>query len=217
MNFDAARQTMVDTQIRVNDVTDPAIIRAFHKIPKEKFIPKSRLSIAYSETGIETSPGRTIWTARDFSKLLQACDPGSDDIALVIGAGAGYETAILSQLAETVIALEDDAELVEAASERFMKLELDRAVAVQGELETGLPDQGPFDVILINGMVEALPEAWGLQLAEGGRLGVVVQTSDDIGRARVYTRSGDTVSHRGVFDAWPPKFEQFNKAPAFSF
>ena len=217
MDFDAARQTMVDTQIRVNDVTDPAIVKAFQTIPRELFVPRPRRSIAYSELEIETSEGRALWTARDFAKLLQGCAPKPSDIALIIGAGAGYETAILSQLVETAIGLECDSELVDAASARFTKLELDRAVAVEGDISTGLPDQAPFDLILVNGMVEDVPTAWGQLLAEGGRMGLVVQVDKDLGRARIYSRAGDTVSHRDVFDARPPKFDNFNRAPVFSF
>lgn len=217
MDFETARQTMVDTQIRVNDVTSPAIIKAFQTIPRELFVPRPRRSVAYSEIEIETSPGRVLWTARDFAKLLQACEPKPSDIALVIGSGAGYEVAILSQIVETVIALESDAELTEAASKRFAELELDRAVAVEGDIAAGLPDQGPFDIIWINGMVETMPEAWGRQLSEGGRMAAVVQVSAGLGRAEMHTRSGDIVSRQGAFEARPPKFDGFDKAPAFTF
>ncbi len=217
MDFNSARQTMVDTQLRVNDVTDPALLAAFQTVPKEKFLSKSKRSIAYGDLEIETSPGRSMWKPRDFAKLLQACAPAPSDIAMVIGAGAGYEAAILSQLVETVMALESDPVLVKEAADRLNTQEYDRAVMIEGDLEAGLPDEGPFDLIFVNGMVETIPEAWGAQLAEGGRMGVFVQSDDKLGVGRVYRRAGNTVSHRNVFDACPPIFEAFSKAPAFNF
>lgn len=217
MNFEAAREIMVDSQVRPNDVSDPAIVQAFLRTPREAFVPTPRKPVAYSEIEIETSEGRALWTARDTAKLLKMAEIRPTDIVLVIGAGAGYETALISHLAETVIALEESPELVEAMSERFAELGFDRAVAVEGKLEEGLPDQGPFDVIYVCGMVETVPEAWTAQLAEGGRLALVQLDADGVGRGRVFTRAGDSVSARYGFDAFPPKFPQFDRKKAFVF
>jgi len=217
MNFEAAREIMVDSQIRPNDVSDPEIVHAFLKTPRDAFVPATRKPVAYSELEIETSEGRSLWTPRDMAKLLKAADIKPTDIVLVIGAGAGYETALISHMAETVIALEDRAELVDAMSERFASLGFDRAVAVEGKLEDGLPDQGPFDVVYVCGMVETVPEAWTAQLAEGGRLALVQLDQDGVGRGRVFTRAGDTASARYAFDAFPPKFAQFDRKKAFVF
>lgn len=217
MDFAAARRIMVDSQIRPNDVTDPDMVAAFLTVPREEYVPASRRGVAYSELEIETSEGRALWTPRDISKLLKGLAPQSGDIALVIGAGAGYETAILGKLVETVIGLEEDQGVVDATSERLAGQGVDRAVIVTGKLADGLADQGPFDLILVNGMVETVPETWTAQLAEGGRLGVVVQTNGDLGTARIYKRAGQTVSYRTAFEARPPKFEAFNRKSTFAF
>ena len=217
MNFDAAREIMVDSQIRPNDVSDPEIVHAFMRTPREAFVPATRKPVAYSELEIETSEGRALWTARDMAKLLKLAQIRSTDIVLVIGAGAGYEAALISHLAETVIALEDSSQLVDAMSERFAELGFDRAVAVEGKLEEGLADQGPFDVIYVCGMVESIPDAWTKQLAEGGRMALVQLDPDRVGRGKVYTRAGDSVSARYGFDAFPPKFPQFDRKKAFVF
>lgn len=217
MNFEAAREIMVDSQIRPNDVSDPEIVSAFLRTPREAFVPTPRKPVAYSELEIETSEGRALWTPRDTAKLLKLAQIQPTDIVLVVGAGAGYETALISHLAETVIALEETSELVDAMSERFAALGFDRAVAVEGKLEDGLPDQGPFDVICVCGMVETIPAAWMVQLAEGGNLALVQLDEDGVGRGRLYTRAGDTVSARYGFDAFPPKFAQFDRKKAFVF
>jgi len=217
MDFHAMRRTMVDTQIRVNDVTEFDIIDAFLAVPRELFVPKSAKGIAYSEIQIETSEQRALWKPRDFAKLLKAADPKSSDLALYIGAGGGYEASVTSRVVDTAIALEADASLVEQMSDRFGEAGLDSIVAVEGELASGLADQAPFDVIIVGGMVESVPDSWGQQLSDGGRLAVVVQIDNDLGKARVYTKSGETLGFRDVFDCCPPKFSEFDKAPAFQF
>ncbi len=217
MNYETAREIMVDSQIRPNDVSDALIVSAFLKTPREVFVPSSRKSVAYSELEIETSEGRALWTPRDTGKLVKLAGIKPTDIVLVVGAGAGYEAALISHLAETVIALEEDDSLVDAMSERFAALEIDRAVAVKGQLDKGLPDQAPFDVIYVCGMVETVPEAWTAQLAEGGRLAVVMLESEGLGRGKLFTRAGDTVSAREGFDAVPPKFGAFDRKKAFVF
>ncbi len=217
MDYQAARQIMVDSQIRPNDVANPRLVSALMSVPREKFVPKSRRSVAYSELEIETSEGRSLWTPRDFAKLLKGVAPEAADIALIIGAGAGYETAVLAQLVETAIGLERDEAVVTATSERLAELGNDRAVIVEGGLEQGLADQGPFDVIFVNGMVQSVPDSWAEQLSEFGRLGVVVQTGATLGEARIYTRADGVVSYRKVFEASPPKFDLFDEKPVFTF
>ncbi|MEE2877752.1 MAG: protein-L-isoaspartate O-methyltransferase [Pseudomonadota bacterium] len=217
MDFAKMRQIMVDSQIRPDDVTDPEIVSAFLTTPREAFVPKSEQSIAYAEYEIRTSENRALWTPRDTAKMIKALDPQPSDFALVIGAGAGYETALLARMVETVIALEDDENLVEEMSQRFATLGVDRAVAVQGDLKAGLADQGPFDIILVPGMIETAPETWFSQMAEGGRLGMAIPVGRDLGRARIYTRSGDVTAYRDAFDACPPVMPGFEKKPTFTF
>ncbi|MFN3608796.1 MAG: protein-L-isoaspartate O-methyltransferase family protein [Hyphomonas sp.] len=218
MDFDLAREIMVDSQIRPNDVTDPAIVAAFLQTPREEFVPSARRSVAYSEMEIETSKGRALWTPRDTAKLLKLAQVKPTDIVLVIAAGSGYEAALLSHMADTVIALEDRASLVDAMASRFADLGIDRIAPVEGKIAEGLAGQAPFDVIYVCGMVETLPEAWGAQLADGGRLVAVV--ADDrrgLGRGKVFMKAGDTLSSRDGFDASPPRLVEFDRKASFTF
>lgn len=217
MKFVAAREIMVDSQIRPNDVPDQALIGAFLRTPREVFVSGNAKSIAYSEKEIETSPGRSLWTPRDTAMLMHFASIEPSDIVLIVGAGAGYEAALLSQIAETVIALEEDTKLVEAMSNRFAALGLDRAVAVQGAIKEGLADQAPFDVIYICGMVQTIPDSWKAQLAEGGRLALVRQVDADLGQGEVHVRSGENVAGRAVFEACPPKWDAFDRTESFVF
>ena len=217
MDFANMRQRMVDSQVRVNDVTDPEIVGAFLNTPREAFVSKSQQASAYAEYEVPTSEGRALWTPRDTAKMMKFLAPRSGDIALVIAAGAGYEAALLSRMVETVIALENQDDLVDEMSNRFAKLGVDSAVAVKGDLAKGLPDQGPFDIIFVCGMVEVVPHAWIEQLAEGGRLGVVNPVGRGLGRVRIHTRSGASAAARDAFEACPPVLKGFQKAPVFEF
>lgn len=217
MDFAQLRKVMVDSQVRVNDVTAPNIVSAFSTIPREVFVPKGMRASAYAELEIETSDDRAMWLPRDLGKLLVGLEPLATDVSLVIGAGAGYSAALLGHVTDAVIALETDEAVVDEMAERFAKIGMDEAVAVQADLAQGLPDQGPFDVIFIAGMVEDVPEAWLTQLSEGGRLGVVVATGRGVGAARVYTRAGDTYSYREAFECCPPVLPGFEKKAAFVF
>ncbi len=219
MDFAKHRQIMVDSQVRVNDVTAPAIVKAFLAVPREMFLPKSLQSSAYAEYPLPVSDDRAMWTPRDLGKMLHAMAPTPSDIALVIGAGAGYSAAVLGQTVETVLALDDDDEMVDKMADRFAKISMGQAVAISGDLANGLPDQGPFEVIFVAGMVETVPQKWLDQLADGGRLGVVVRagTGKRLGQARIYVRTGETVSYREVFECCPPVLSGFEQAAAFTF
>jgi len=217
MDFEKQRRIMVDSQVRVNDVTSPAIVGAFLTVPREYFVPKSMQASAYAEYEIESAEGRPMWTPRDLGKMLRGLDPQADDLALVIGAGEGYTAALIGKAVSTVIALEDSETAVEAMSERFAKIGMDHAIAVEGDLAAGLADQGPYEVIMVGGMVETVPQEWLNQLAEGGRLGVVVSSGRSIGRARIYTRAGDSFSYRDAFECCPPVLPGFEAKQAFVF
>ena len=105
-DFAAARETMLDCQIRTNDVTDHDIQAAFRAVPRECFVPKAKTALAYSDVHIDLGEGRYMLRPRDFAKMLDAADITSTDVVLNIGCGRGYSVAVLSQLAETVVALE---------------------------------------------------------------------------------------------------------------
>lgn len=217
MDFAQAREIMVDSQIRPNDVADPAIVAAFLRTPRELFVPEARRGVAYSELEITTSPGRALWTPRDTAKLIKLAAIKPEDTVLVIGAGAGYEAALIGHLATRVVALDETPELASAMTSRFGVIGTDRVVAVHGPIADGFASHAPYDVIYIAGMIEVLPEAWSGQLRDGGRLAVVMAEDGGVGRGKVFTRSGANLSSREGFDAYPPRFAGFDRKPAFSF
>tara|TARA_X000000950_G_scaffold25245_1_gene27109 strand:+ start:93334 stop:93984 length:651 start_codon:yes stop_codon:yes gene_type:complete len=216
VDLNIARRKMIDSQIRPNDVTDERVIQAFEKVQKENFVPGAISELAYSEVELETVEGRKLWLARDLSKMLQALEVKSDDLVLVVGAAEGYASALLNELADTVIALEENEEVVEKSSDRVVSLELDRIAFVKGSLKDGYPSEGPYDVIFVNGMVEYVPDAWLDQLSVGGRLGVVIGDERN-GQARVYKKSAKAVSYYTEFECVPPKLPEIVQEKGFVF
>lgn len=215
-DYEAARQNFVDSQICVHDVTDPRVISAFQGARREAFLPRSKRPFAYSEGDIEVAPGRFVLDARDFSKLVDLAEIGPGDLVLEIGCGAGYSTAVLAQLAETVVALESNEELAARAAETLAKEGADNAVVVQGPLPDGKKDQGPYDVIVVNGAIEVEPAALLDQLKDGGRL-VAFMRDGAVGVGRLYSKARGAVGHRDAFDAIAPVLPGFEKKPAFEF
>lgn len=215
-DFAAARQAMVDGQVRINDVTDRRLVAAMREVPREKFVPRGKAASAYADLHVEVAPGRCLLRPRDFAKLVQLLEVQSGDLVLDLACGYGYSSAVLARLAETVVAVEDSAQLVDKASHMLGEVGADNAVVIQGSLKAGAPDQGPFNVIFVNGCVEEPPAAWLDQLADGGRLGVF-EMSRGAGQAVLYRRDGGAVGRRELFDALVPMLPGFAPQPAFVF
>lgn len=208
---------MVESQIRTNRVTDPRLVAAFEALPREAFVGEARRGIAYVDEDLEVAPGRYLMEPMVLGRLLQAAAPQAHDMALDVGCATGYSTAVIARLAQTVVGLECDRSLVEAANRTLNALDVDNAVVVEGKLEAGYQKQAPYDVILFQGAVCEVPEAAKRQLADGGRLVAVVVDAGGIGRGTLVQRSGDSFSRRTLFDAATPLLPGFAREVGFVF
>lgn len=211
-----ARTAMVEGQVRANDVTDRRLVAAMREVARESFAPKAKRALVYGDVEVEVGPGRWLLRPRDFAKLVQALGVEPTDVVLDIASGRGYSTAVLARMAEAVVSLESDETLAERAATTLEKQGVDNAVVVRNDLKVGVPGQGPFDVIFVNGAVETPSSSWFDQLSEGGRLGVVVREGP-VGRARVFTKAGGVVGSRDVFDSAAPLLAGFERPSAFTF
>lgn len=210
-----ARRQMVACQIRPADVTDRRLQDAMLAIPRERFLPRSLAGFAYADMEIDLGEGRRFMRPRDFAKLVQAAGVKAGDIVLDLACGRGYSTAVLSRLGETVIGIENHSAFASKAEGALSDISADNAVIVTGDIAKGAPEQGPFNVIMVNGAVEFVPDAWLAQLADGGRLAVIVRDRG-VGRARIFTRHGDVVGSRTVFDSMTSILPGFTREPEFS-
>ena len=215
-DFADNRVNMVNGQVLTNRVTDEEIAEALLQVPREDFVPKSKRSVAYIDEDIAIGKGRYLMEPMIFARMLESVDIAKDDIVLDIACGSGYSTAVLARLASTVVALESDAEMAQSADQRLTDHGVDNAAVVTGELTEGYPSQAPYNVIFVNGAVGFVPERWGEQLSDGGRL-IVVERKGTVGRAVMYVKAGDLVSARPLFDANLPMLPGFSPKPQFTF
>lgn len=216
-DFALARLNMVESQIRTNKVSSARMLELLEKLPRERFVRKGQESIAYVDRDLKIGNDRYLMDPMVLARLLQAADPGPDDIVLDIACGSAYSASLLAGLAATVVALECEPQLVAYGNEILNELGIDNAVVVEGQLGGGYPKQGPYDVIVIGGAVEFIPEAITDQLAEGGRLATVLFDAEGLGRAILVQRINGRLSQRVLFDANSKPLKEFQKAAEFVF
>lgn len=211
----AARFNMIEAQIRTSNVTDARIHAAMGAVLRERFVPTASRALAYADVPVPVAPGRFLLDPRSFAKLLQLARVTADDHVLDVGCGTGYSAAVLARLAKSVVALEQDADLVRIASEALMGAE-GRIAVTQGALIEGFKADAPYDVIFVNGAIEQTPDTLLAQLAEGGRL-VAVMKDGAQGRAQLFVKEHGVVGRRPDFDADVPLLAGFKKAMGFVF
>ena len=216
-DFEVMRENMIDGQILPNKVTHPALIGSMSRVPREDFVAKRRRSVAYLDADIEIAPDRYLMKPWVFARLVEAVAPTMDDIGLYIGCGSGYGVAVLAGLCSTVIGLECDPALAERASGLFVDLEIDNALVVEGSLEEGYAEQGPYDLILLEGAVADVPSVILNQLTESGRLVAVISSGDSLGEATIIKRVGNAYGRRILFNAAPSPLPGFAVSAGFAF
>lgn len=213
--FARRRTIMVDTQVRPSDVTKFPIIDAMLSVPREVFVPDSLKEAAYAGENLEIAPGRTLLDPRTFAKVLEAAEIEPGDLVLDIACGLGYSSAIAAHLADAVVAVEDTEDQAQAAQAALAEADVDNVAVVQGPLAEGAAKHGPYDVILIQGGVESVPDALLDQLKDGGRL-VAIFEDGRLGTVRVALRADDTVTWRYAFNADAPILADFRKSVEFA-
>ncbi len=213
-DYAAQRVNMVESQVRTSDVPDPRIQKAMLEVPRERFVPATKRDSAYAETAVEVVRGRYLLEPRTLAKLAHLAEIGAGDTVLDVGCTSGYSAAVLARLAKKVYALESDAELVRVASEMLPAVGTTNAEVVQGGLKEGHRAAAPYDVIVIEGAVEEVPDGLLAQLAEGGRLVAMVLNGPQT-RAQRYVRHDGHIGSRGDFDGAAPLLAAFRKPVGF--
>lgn len=166
-DFAAARRAMVESQLRPQGVTDLAVLAAMGTVPREAFVPDSVRPLAYVDRSVSIGSGRFLAAPGVHGQLLTQMAPQPEERALVVGAGTGYSAALFKHIGCKVTALESDPQL--AARARDLGIEV-----AQGPLAAGVSGTAPYDLILIDGAVEFIPDPLVDQLAPGGRLGAAL-------------------------------------------
>jgi len=219
VDFERAREVMVDTQIRTLDVTDRRILAAMGKVPRELFVPEERRELAYIDEMhplLQPGSGRYLPARARFAGLIQLAAIRPTDKILDICCGTGYSTAVLAELGESVVALEAEPELARQSRHTLAALGVTNAEIIEAGPESGPPDHATFDVIVIEGAVERVPEDLFSHLSPGGRL-VAVLREGITATAHLYVKTGKHVSGRAEFNASLPPLEMTKRVEEFVF
>jgi protein-L-isoaspartate(D-aspartate) O-methyltransferase len=218
IDYAKARQNMVDGQIRTNKVIDARIVAAFTTIPREHFLPPHLQPLAYLDEDLLVGEGRFLLDPMVFARLLQAAAITPSDVVLDIGCLSGYSAAVIARLAAMVIGIESDGDKVDEATMILTDSAVSNVAVVLHELTEGYAEQGPYQVIILEGAVAEVPHTLLAQLADGGRLAAVVRTDPmATGQAVLYVRSGDLFATRVLFDANCHYLPGFAPKPQFVF
>lgn len=225
-DFATARAMMVDSQVRPNKVTDPRVLAAMRRLPREAFVPPGAAARAYADEDVPLGNGRYLMEPMVIARMVQTAAIRPGDRALVVAAGTGYGAALLAECGAAVTALEEDEALLAIARSALAIAGPPAAgqpvALVSGPLARGWNAAGPYDLVLVEGAVEEVPAALISQLRPsatgraGGRL-LVVRHRDGVGQAMLGERVGDALSLQPVFDCATPLLPALRRAPGFVF
>jgi protein-L-isoaspartate(D-aspartate) O-methyltransferase len=199
---------MVDSQVRVNDVTDRGLQAALLSVPRERFCAPERAFAAYAEVEIEIAGDRRLMMARDIAKMIDALDARAGETALAIA--GPYAAAVLAEMGVTATAQEADAAVFEVVGPALADAGVQTVVAPLDQ-----PTGEGYDIIVSEGAVAVRPDAWIAALTVGGRLAVVERDGPG-GKAVLYVRGAEGVSRRELFDSTPSVLAELSPAPVFA-
>jgi protein-L-isoaspartate(D-aspartate) O-methyltransferase len=199
-NFEAARREMVARQIRERGIHSQRVLDAMMDVPRHLFVPRDQASQAYADEPLPIGGGQTISQPFMVAAMSEALALEGSERVLEIGAGSGYQAAVLSRLAREVIAVESQPALAAAARDRLSRLGYSNVRIEEGDGSMGWPpvnsSDGPpntqYEVILVSAAAPAVPPPLVEQLAEGGRLVIPVGSSERQELLRIVKREGRT-------------------------
>ena len=219
-DFSTARRKMVDGQVRPSDVTDIRIINAMLALTREVFVPEDQRALAYLDLDLDVSekgaPKRYLIKPMIIARMIQATDIKSTDNVLVVGCATGYTAALAAKLAGRVTATESDPALAAKAAGILATLGLGHVTVVTAAASEGAPANAPFDVIILEGATEVVPDLLYRQLGAEGRL-VGVFAMNRTQRAVIITHSHSDFGDRALFDASVPVLPGLERPAAFVF
>ena len=208
-DYRAARLAMIENQLRPQGVVDARVVDAMTHVERERFLPEHTRALAYADRAVALGGGRFLPAPAVLGQLLTQMMPEPGQRALVVGAGTGYSAAVLAHIGLEVVALEESAELIAHGRELGIAF-------VEGQLVAGHRKAAPYNLILIDGAVEVIPDAIVKQLADGGRLGTALGDRG-ITRLIVGRKAGEAFGYLSIGDAGVPSLPGFSRPKAFTF
>jgi len=217
MNIEQARFNMIEQQIRPWDVLDQGVLSLLAVVKREDFVPGAYKALAFVDTEVPLPNGQCMLAPKVEARLLQELDVRKHERVLEIGAGSGYMAALLGHKAQQAITMEIDPQLAEMARANLRRAGLMNVGVRQADGSHGLPEEAPFDAILLSGSVAEVPPQLLAQLKVGGRLAAIVG-QQPIMRAMLFTRSAEhDFSSVELFDTVAPRLAGFDEPSRFKF
>ncbi|HEX6705756.1 MAG TPA: protein-L-isoaspartate O-methyltransferase [Albitalea sp.] len=217
MNTEQARFNMIEQQIRPWDVLDQSVLSLLAVVKREDFVPPAYRALAFVDTEVPLPGGQCMLAPKVEARLLQELTVHKHERVLEVGTGSGYMAALLGRKARQVISMETRPELVEMANANLRRDGTMNVNVRQADGSRGLPEEGPFDVILLSGSVAEVPPQLLAQLKVGGRLAAVVGQLP-IMRATLFTRSSEhDFASVELFDTVASRLSGFDEPPRFKF
>jgi protein-L-isoaspartate(D-aspartate) O-methyltransferase len=179
VDYSDLREQMVKDQLLARGISNPRVIQAMRHIKRHNFVPLHLLSDAYKDSALPIGFGQTISQPYIVAHIAELLDLSPTDTVFEVGAGSGYQAAVISRLANRVITVESIASLVNAAQNRFVCMGINNVFVFEGDGGMGMPEQGPYDAILISAASPRIPCPLILQLKFGGRLVAPIGSSSN--------------------------------------
>ena len=212
-NFDHMRRAMISNLLRTTGTNDPRVLAAFGEVARERFVPSGRIALAYADALVPLKPGRDMNNPMALGRLLTEAAPRQGERAMVVGAATGYAAAILSRLVGNVVAVEEDLELASFARQALSGYPV---TLVEGPLAEGHAEAAPYDLILIDGAVEFIPDALIAQLVDGGRIAAAI-LDQGVSRLSVGRKAGEGFGAVAFTDAAAAVLPGFVRPRTFTF
>ncbi|ENO89769.1 protein-L-isoaspartate O-methyltransferase family protein [Thauera linaloolentis] len=217
MNFEKARFNMVEQQIRPWEVLDQNVLDLLMTVKREEYVPASARALAFADVEIPIGCGQVMLKPVIEGKVLQALQPSKSDSVLEIGTGSGFFAALLAARCEWVRTLEIEPELVKLASANLARNGVENVVVVQGDGIDGWAERAPYDVIVVSGGLQYVPQALLEQLKVGGRLFAFVGEAP-VMKARLITCEGEgRFRTEDIFETVVPMLQNAPRHDRFSF
>jgi protein-L-isoaspartate(D-aspartate) O-methyltransferase len=212
-NFEHMRRAMIANLLRTTGTNDPRVLAAIGEVPRERFIPEARMAMAYADAMVPLKPGRDLNNPMALGRLLTEASPRDGEQAMVIGAATGYAAAVLSRLVGPLVAVEEDPELAAFARAALADYPV---TVIEGPLGEGYAAGGPYDLILVDGAIEFVPDPLIAQLTDHGRMAAAM-LDNGVSRLSLGRKAGEGFGTAAFTDAAAAELPGFARPKTFTF
>jgi protein-L-isoaspartate(D-aspartate) O-methyltransferase len=217
MNVEQARFNMIEQQIRTWNVLDPAVLALLAVVRREEFVPPAYRALAFVDTEVPLPEGQSMLAPKVEARMLQELHLQRHERVLEIGAGSGFMAALLAHRARSVISLEIVPSLAAMAGSNLQRAGITNAKVRVADGARGLPDDAPFDAIVLSGSTHSVPQALLQQLGPGGRMVAIVGSEPVMRAVRVQRLADARFETQDLFDTVAPRLRGFDEPSRFRF